>query len=483
MKKEKSATPVAAHAAAPRGMPFFQAKLAVNEPGDAHEKEADAMADHVMRMPAPQGHFGGAGVTVQRKCAACEQEDEKLHRMPLADRITPVTAPAAQRKCAACEGEEEAQRSGDTPAPAVGAGTESAINGMRGGGQPMPAETRGFMEDRFGSDFGNVRVHTGGDAGQLSRNLSARAFTTGNDIFFNDGEYAPHSHAGRQLLAHELTHVVQQRGTLARKKIQRYQWPFRLRQSREVSEARTETISGAPAAYAAWNGTFSWTSKFNIVLDALRGRANLIMRLHSTATPAVQRAWAAAIESRWSNHMYLRIQPVHSRLGPCKMPIHVDIQWQRRAADAHYSINPQGAGGTTGGRAGVGGTSSMTDWGTADRTDITHEFGHMIGNAEEYFTTNGTNYATGGRRGFRDVGGGIMNNPAEAARLRHFNLFREQVAIMLRIPQSNVTVIYDDPGIELCRVELGDFPTPRREPGDFPERPANPSEDGGTAYA
>lgn len=480
MKKEKTGTPAAAHTTAPRGMPFFQAKLAVNEPGDAHEKEADAMADQVMRMPAPQGAFGGSsGMMVQRKCAACEQEEEKVQRLPLADRITPVVAPAAQRKCAACEAEEEAHRSGDAPAPVVGAGTESAIDGMRGGGQSLPEDTRGFMESRFGQDFGNVRVHTGSDAGQLSSHLSARAFTTGNDIFFNNGQFAPHSHSGKQLLAHELTHVVQQKGPLARKAIQRYQWPFQLRQSREVSEARSETISGAPAPYTAWNGTFNWTSRFNIVLDALRGRANLIMRLHTTATPAVQAAWARAIESRWGSRMYLRIQPRGGRLAACKMPIHVDIQWQRRAADAHYSINPQGAGGSTGGRAGSGGTSSMTDWGTADTQDVTHEFGHMIGNAEEYFTTNGTNYATAGRRGFRDVGGGIMNNPAEAARLRHFNLFREQVAIMLRLPSSNVTVIYDDPALEVCKVALGDFPVPRREPSDYPSI----LEDGETAYA
>lgn len=480
MKKEKSGTPAAAHAATPRGMPFFQAKLAVNEPGDAHEKEADAMADQVMRMPAPQAAFGGSTPFVQRKCAACEQEDKEMaQRMPLADRITPVIPPAAQRKCAACAGEEEAHRSGEAPAPVVGSGTESAINGMRGGGQPLPGDTRGFMESRFGRDFGDVRVHTGNDAGQLSKNLSARAFTTGKDIFFNDGQFAPNSHAGRQLLAHELTHVVQQGGTLARKKIQRYAWPYNLRLTREVSEARSETISGAPAAYAAWNGTFNWTSRFHIGLDALRGRATITMRLHSTATPAVQAAWAAAIQGRWSNHMYLKIQPAGGRLGPCKMPIYVNIQWERRAADAHYTINPQGAGGTTGGRAGSGGTSSMTDWGTADTQDITHEFGHMLGNAEEYFTTNGTNYATGGRRGFRDVGGGIMNNPAEAAQLRHFNLLREQVALMLRLNASNVNIIYDNPAIELCRIDLGDFPTPRREPGDFPSI----LEDGDTAYA
>jgi hypothetical protein len=78
-------------------------------------------------------------------------------------------------------------------------------------GQPLDAATRGFMESRLGHDFSGVRVHADAQAGRSARELNALAFTTGNDIAFGPGQYAPHSNAGRHLLAHELTHVVQQR--------------------------------------------------------------------------------------------------------------------------------------------------------------------------------------------------------------------------------------------------------------------------------
>ncbi|MGN6510695.1 MAG: eCIS core domain-containing protein [Chitinophaga sp.] len=463
MKKEMTALPKG-RAPVAGGPPFFQPKLTVNEPGDTHEQQADAMAEQVMRMPDPQPAFSGNGASgIQRKCAACEQEEkEQAHRKPLADGITPV------------------QRHGAAPVPAVGARTESAINSSRGGGQGLPSETRGFMESRFGRDFGDVRVHADDHAAQLSDTLSARAFTTGNDIFFNKGQYAPQSSSGRQLLAHELTHVVQQNGALSRKVIQRYPWPYRLRMRREVNESQTETISNAPAAFSAWNGTFAWDAKFTIDLDAIMGRVTLLMRLSSTAPRTVRRAWERAIERKWSNRMYLRITPPGVSEGPCKLPIVVNIRWVTDPARAHYTINPQAAGATTGGRAGLGGTTSMTDWGTADTVDVTHEFGHMIGNPEEYFTTNGTNYATGSRAGFRDPGGGIMNNPAERAHRRHFNLLREQVAAMLRLNTSRVRVIYDNDAIPNCRADIGDFPVPQREPGDFP---VMPGADTGERYA
>jgi hypothetical protein len=81
-----------------------------------------------------------------------------------------------------------------------------------GGGRQLPDSARGFFEPRFVRDFGGVRVHTGPKADTLNRALGARAFATGRDIFFRDGEYNPGSSAGRGLLAHELTHVVQQGG-------------------------------------------------------------------------------------------------------------------------------------------------------------------------------------------------------------------------------------------------------------------------------
>jgi hypothetical protein len=92
------------------------------------------------------------------------------------------------------------------------AGVERSIEQVRGAGQGLDHATRRHMESSFRADFSGVRVHTDAHADSLNRSLSARAFTTGRDVFFRQGEYNPGSSAGRELLAHELTHVVQQNG-------------------------------------------------------------------------------------------------------------------------------------------------------------------------------------------------------------------------------------------------------------------------------
>ena len=89
---------------------------------------------------------------------------------------------------------------------------EQSIQRERGGGQALDGKVRGQMEPAFGADFSSVRVHTDNQADTLNRQLNARAFTTGQDIFFRQGAYNPGSSSGRELLAHELTHVVQQTG-------------------------------------------------------------------------------------------------------------------------------------------------------------------------------------------------------------------------------------------------------------------------------
>lgn len=89
---------------------------------------------------------------------------------------------------------------------------EEAIQRNRGNGQSLDGKVQAQMESAFGVDFGGVRVHTDAEADTLNRALDARAFTTGQDIFFRQGEYNPSSSSGRELLAHELTHVVQQTG-------------------------------------------------------------------------------------------------------------------------------------------------------------------------------------------------------------------------------------------------------------------------------
>lgn len=100
-----------------------------------------------------------------------------------------------------------------------GANIEREIDGARGGGHALDHGVRGQMESSFGADFGGVRVHTDERADNLNHALSARAFATGQDIFFRQGEYNPGTSSGRELLAHELTHVVQQNGGAVKRKL------------------------------------------------------------------------------------------------------------------------------------------------------------------------------------------------------------------------------------------------------------------------
>ena len=87
---------------------------------------------------------------------------------------------------------------------------EDTIKGQKGSGQSLPASEQTFFESRMGADFSNVRVHSDASSDQINRSISARAFTTGSDVFFKQGEYKPGTSEGRKLMAHELTHVIQQ---------------------------------------------------------------------------------------------------------------------------------------------------------------------------------------------------------------------------------------------------------------------------------
>jgi Domain of unknown function (DUF4157) len=171
----------------------IQFKLALGTADDPLEHEADAMADTVLRMP--EQHF------IQRKCSQCEEE-EKLQRKPLASFI--------QRK--------ESSRPGAVASDAI----SNQINASRGNGSNMDRNTQSFMQSRFGADFSDVKIHTGSEAVQMNRELNAKAFTVGNDIYFNEGQHQPGSQEGKHLLAHELTHVIQQgKSTKSSKVIQR----------------------------------------------------------------------------------------------------------------------------------------------------------------------------------------------------------------------------------------------------------------------
>ena len=218
--------------------------------------------------------------------------------------------------------------------------------------------------------------------------------------------------------------------------------PPRLVRRKEVDREIEETISHAPAAFSAWEGTYRWRAKWRLKLDMRDDtkELNVKVRLHSPASSAIKRRWSRAIRRKWSGKFAFQVDAADDR--PEELyPINVEIEWVRDPADAHYTIAANAIDATEGGRAGVGGTTSMTGWGEADTTDVTHEFGHILGCAEEYFTTNGVDYSRGGRRqGFRDPGGGVMNNPEGPALARNFNTIKREAAKLrgVRLRETHV---------------------------------------------
>ena len=148
----------------------LQTKLRVNEPGDAYEQEADRVTEQVLRMPDPAKEAGTS--------------------------IT-ATAPLVQRK---------------VNANSAGIGTVPPLvyDVLSSPGQPLDATTRAYFEPRFGHDFSQVCVHTDARAAESARAMNALAYTVGPNVVFGVGQYAPKTRVGQQLMAHELTHVVQQ---------------------------------------------------------------------------------------------------------------------------------------------------------------------------------------------------------------------------------------------------------------------------------
>lgn len=181
----------------------IQPKFEVGPPNDRYEREAERVARAVTSDSDPTSqhtdHPIVSGERVQRMCPRCQ----KRH------------AAGKPLDCPECE--TELQRTATTATtPSVDAETTTLIQESRRGGHPLPAPTRSYFEPRFGHGFGDVRVHTDSKADEAARAVDARAFTLGSDIVFRSGAYQPEAATGTKLLAHELTHVVQQAGTSAR---------------------------------------------------------------------------------------------------------------------------------------------------------------------------------------------------------------------------------------------------------------------------
>lgn len=239
-----------------------QAKLKIGKPNDKYEQQADHMADKVMRMT--EGSLVNSQQSLGKEDRGPDRSESVANQItPLVQRQTDDEDAQAKSMVQRQEGEEEKEEPGETDAqakiiqrqeegqeeeqeesgetdaqakllqrqeeeqeepgktaqakaapgsaPKVTPKVESSIKSMKGGGQPLPDSARDFFEPRFGADFSQVRVHTGSTAAESAQAINAKAFTTGKDIVFNSGQYSPDSSQGKHLLAHELTHVLQQR--------------------------------------------------------------------------------------------------------------------------------------------------------------------------------------------------------------------------------------------------------------------------------
>jgi hypothetical protein len=184
---------------------------------------------------------------IQTKCTSCEEEDKlqkkeeneglpegSLQLKPIFESDVPLPEDEIQRKCADCAEEEKLQKKEeDSDLPSgYGSGTVEEIpdlsaasdgglqkptgdfhqqlNASKGGGSPLDPESRETMGTQFGADFSGVRIHTGSQASEMNKGLKSQAFTHKNDIYFNEGKFNPSTTSGKHLLAHELTHTIQQ---------------------------------------------------------------------------------------------------------------------------------------------------------------------------------------------------------------------------------------------------------------------------------
>ncbi|CAM1368072.1 conserved hypothetical protein [Tenacibaculum sediminilitoris] len=238
---------------------FIQPKLNVGKPGDKYEVEADKAADQIVAKgkETPNTFFAP---TVQKKneeeIQKQESNEQEIQQKPLVDSISPVVQLKSENSLQKQEeeevqkvSEEEVQTKQDnSEIPSVGdivqqqaeeeiqekeeediqekeeeeiqqlqmsggdenSSLESNLSNSKGGGSSLPSSTKNEMESGFGADFSGVRVHNDSNAVQMNRELGSQAFTNGNDVYFNEGKYNPTSESGKHLLAHELTHTVQQ---------------------------------------------------------------------------------------------------------------------------------------------------------------------------------------------------------------------------------------------------------------------------------
>jgi hypothetical protein len=388
---------------------LIQAKLRVSEPGDAFEQEADRVADQVMRAPDRNATNSALSQTsqpfIQRACAQCNEEEE------------------VQRKTAT-----GAMQASVSHSDAAGAARPSVghAGGILSGGQPLPAAARDFFEPRFGHDFSGVRVHTERDASESAQSIDALAYTTGRDIVFREGQYEPNTEKGRQLLAHELTHVIQQSQTPGP----------RLDRQATSGVAAVSGRTGVPVVQRRVHTGHDHGGRYEIDDQdcKLTYHQNWFFTFETTQTPAERIAYMESaktqIEDVWSNKFRLIPDMETCPCHPGGIGVAVEmhpVEGERQGRGFTATVHPNM-------RAYVNPPFRGVHLAPIDITPtpfpgvpgpglvgVVHEFGHTIGLPDEYNEWAGL-FRTEGSRDNASV-----MNSGDQVRPRHYQHFADLV--------------------------------------------------------
>lgn len=258
---------------------LMQRKLKINEPGDEFEVEANRVAEMVTRTP---------GTQPESQCA-CGGTCSKCRK----DRTSPSGLQLKQLRPGAL---------GASEAPPV------VHEVLHSPGHPLDTVSRGLMESRFGHDFSRVRVHTGSRAEASAASVNARAMTVGNNIIFAAGEYAPTTPGGRRLLAHELTHVVQQgfgrqHGALQRdqpdssKQTPKQETSDKPDTPEAAEKAIEDNWKGIVAAATPFDDLKAWTADGDAVVALIRSHTDGALDAIKANNHDVAHAYTVILES------------------------------------------------------------------------------------------------------------------------------------------------------------------------------------------
>lgn len=358
--------------------PFFQPKMNVSQPHDPLELEADSMAERVMQASTKQNHFfSGVSGSLHRKVEKSDSESNLQIK-----RATGVQA--------------ETMTSSVVP------------EAISSGGQPLDSETRNYFEPRFGHDLGNVRIHTGSLASQSSSDIDALAYTQGNHIVFGEGQFRPDTYTGKQLLAHELTHTLQQKNNTIFRQPRNF--------TGKVSNKKDDSF-------------YSFQSVYHLNITDNEAVITINMKLIPDQGISKQQVEDVKFQTKteflryWDNRFTLTDPDGN------KIPLRMKLNFVEDGADLEVHLHA----GNSFKRTVENGTVTITNetedlenwYAESPASARAHELGHQLGMLDEYVDPASVNREKEDSPGVFDKDHSLMNNPDDEGRadvrLRHGN--------------------------------------------------------------